>query len=111
MRLKGVIDDKGEYLYFIRFGLQVTGDNARQYRGGAMGQLWRYRLDGRQEAERLAAAHQGSVRQVQLWRDKILLLSDRDGQANIWQLALDGSNAQALTQHQDFPVRSFQGGW
>lgn len=106
--VEGVIDGKGEYLYFIRFGLQVTGDNARQYRGGAMGQLWRYRLDGRQEAERLAAAHQGSVRQVQLWRDKILLLSDRDGQANIWQLALDGSNAQALTQHQDFPVRSFR---
>jgi len=106
--VEGVIDSKGEYVYFIRFGLQVTGDNARQYRGGAMGQLWRYRLDGRQEAERLAAAHQGSVRQLQLWRDKILLISDRDGQANIWQLELDGSGGQALTQHQDFSVRSLR---
>ena len=106
--VEGVIDSKGEYVYFVRFGLQVTGDNARRYRGGAMGQLWRYRLDGTQEAERLAAAHQGSVRQVQLWRDKILLISDRDGQPNIWQLALDGSAGQALTQHQDFQVRSFR---
>lgn len=106
--VEGVIDSKGEYVYFVRFGLQVTGDNARRYRGGAMGQLWRYRLDGQQEAERLAAAHQGSVRQVQLWRDKILLISDRDGQPNIWQLELDGSGGQALTQHQDFQVRSLR---
>ncbi len=106
--VEGVIDSQGEYVYFVRFGLQVTGDNARRYRGGAMGQLWRYRLDGQQEAERLAAAHQGSIRQIQLWRDKILLISDRDGQANIWQLERDGSGGQALTSHQDFQVRSLR---
>lgn len=33
--VEGVIDDRNEYVYFTRFGLQVTGDNAKVYRGGA----------------------------------------------------------------------------
>lgn len=110
--VEGVIDAKGEYLYFIRYGLQLTGDNARVYRGGAMGQLWRYHLDGKlgskTEATRLAPDHQGSVRQVQLWRDKILLVSDASGNPNLWQFALDGSGGKAITTEQDFQLRSFR---
>jgi len=106
--VEGVIDAKGEFLYFIRYGLQLTGDNARVYRGGAMGQLWRYQLGSKTEATRLAADHVGSVRQVQLWRDQILLVSDANGNPNVWQFDLDGSNGKALTTAQDFQLRSFR---
>jgi tricorn protease len=106
--VEGVIDAKGEYLYFIRYGLQLTGDNARVYRGGAMGQLWRYHLGRKSEAIRLAADHVGSVRQVQLWRDSILLVSDASGNPNLWQFALDGSAGKAMTAEQDFQLRSFR---
>ena len=30
--VEGVIDDNNDYVYFTRFGLQVTGDNAKVYR-------------------------------------------------------------------------------
>ncbi|MBU2278881.1 MAG: PDZ domain-containing protein [Gammaproteobacteria bacterium] len=106
--VEGVIDAKGEYVYFIRYGLQLTGDNAKVYRGGASGQLWRYRLGSKTEATRLAAEHLGSVRQVQLWRDKILLISDASGNANIWQFELDGSAGKPVTQEQEFQLRSFR---
>ncbi len=106
--IEGVIDEEGKYLYFIRYGLQLTGDNARVYRGGAMGQLWRYQLGSNKEAVRLAEDHLGSLRQVQLWRDAILIVSDASGAPNIWQFALDGSSGKALTKETEFQLRSFR---
>lgn len=106
--IEGVVDEEGKYLYFIRYGLQLTGDNARVYRGGAMGQLWRYQLGSDKEAVRLAADHLGSLRQVQLWRDSILMVSDASGTPNIWQFALDGSAGKAITQQTEFQLRSFR---
>jgi tricorn protease len=48
-------DADGDDVFFTRFGLHITGDHARSYRGGAMAQLWRARADGSSEATRLAA--------------------------------------------------------
>lgn len=45
-----VLDDAGKTLFFARFGLAMTNDNVRNYRGGAHAQLWRYELDGKSEA-------------------------------------------------------------
>ncbi len=56
--IEGVVDPQGEYVYFTRFGLQTTGDNAKVYRGGAMGELWRYQLGQDKEAVRLGKDHQ-----------------------------------------------------
>ena len=47
---EAVLDDSGRYLYFTRFGLQMTNDNAKHYRGGAIAQLWRFDLQSKQEA-------------------------------------------------------------
>ena len=44
----------GKTLAFTRYGLSVGGDNAVRYRGGRMGQLWRYTLGSDTEAVRLA---------------------------------------------------------
>ena len=61
--IEGSIDAKGEYVYFTQFGLQASGDNAKVYRGGAKGEIWRYQLGTDKEAEQLTLQHPGSVRQ------------------------------------------------
>ncbi|CAD6363726.1 Tricorn protease [Shewanella hafniensis] len=103
--VEGVIDDRNEYVYFTRFGLQVTGDNAKVYRGGAKGELWRFKLGSKTEAQLLSGQHDGSVRQPMLWQDRLYFISDSDGNDNLWSSALDGSDAKQLTQFKDWQVR------
>ncbi|MCU8071083.1 S41 family peptidase [Shewanella sp. SM32] len=103
--VEGVIDDRNEYVYFTRFGLQVTGDNAKVYRGGAKGELWRFKLGSKTEAQLLSGQHDGSVRQPMLWQDRLYFISDSDGNDNLWSSALDGSGAKQLTQFKDWQVR------
>ena len=93
-------------LYFTRFGLAVTGDNAREYRGGAMAQLWRFHPDRDDEAERLAADHPGNLEHPMWWQGQIYALSDADGgTANLWRLDADGANPVQLTFHEAFEAR------
>ncbi|MEN3159659.1 S41 family peptidase [Alkalimonas sp. NCh-2] len=103
--IEGVMDDAGEWLYFVQHGLQVTGDNARTYRGGALGELWRYQLGSGQEAELLSASHQGSIRHPMYWQGRLYFVSDQSGNPNIWSMQTDGSNLQQHTDHQDWQVR------
>lgn len=103
--VEGVIDDRNEYVYFTRFGLQVTGDNAKVYRGGAKGELWRFKLGSKIEAQLLSGQYDGSVRQPMLWQDRLYFISDSDGNDNLWSMALDGSDAKQLTQFKDWQVR------
>lgn len=100
-----VLDDSGQTLYFVRFGLATTGDNVRAYRGGAMAQLWRYRLDGQGEAERIGP-RDANLRRPMWWQGRLVVISDRDGRDNLWSLAADGSDPRALTRHRDFDVRN-----
>lgn len=92
-------------VYFTRFGLEVTADNARAYRGGAMAQLWRFRLDGGAEAVRLAPEHEGNLTRPMWWEGHLYVVSDADGLFNIWRMDADGGNARSLTAHTDFEVR------
>ncbi|QYJ79762.1 S41 family peptidase [Shewanella acanthi] len=103
--VEGVIDDANQYVYFTRFGLQVTGDNAKVYRGGAKGELWRFKLGTNLEAELLSDKHEGSVRQPMLWQDRLYFISDSDGNDNLWSMALDGSDSKQLTHYQDWQMR------
>ncbi|GLP98133.1 S41 family peptidase [Paraferrimonas sedimenticola] len=96
---QGSISADGRYLVFTRFGLQTTGDNAKLYRGGAMGQLWRYQIGTDQEAVQLLPQHQGSLSHPMLHQDRIYFLSDASGSANIWSMSIEGTD---LTQHTDF---------
>lgn len=100
-----VIDPSGRWVYFIRFGLSVTGDNARGYRGGALGQLWRYDLAGNAEAERIGPREE-NLRRPHWWNGRLVVISDRDGRDNLWSLAADGTDPRALTQRRDFDVRT-----
>lgn len=99
------VDDDGRWLYFTRFGLGVTGDNARGYRGGALAQLWRFDLREGGEAQRIGP-RQANLRQP-LWAGgRLLVIADLDGRDNLWSLAADGSQPRQLTAHRDFSVRS-----
>ncbi len=99
------LDEAGRWLYFTRFGLGVTGDNARGYRGGALAQLWRFDLQDGGEAERIGP-RDANLRQPIWAHGRLLVIADIDGRDNLWSLAADGSNPRALTAHRDFSVRS-----
>ncbi len=99
------IDADGRWMYFVRFGLSVTNDNARGYRGGALSQLWRYDLRSDDEAQRIGPTDV-SVRRPMWWNGRLVVISDGDGRDNLWSLAADGGDARALTRHADFDVRS-----
>lgn len=95
-----------EALYFVRFGLkEATADNARVYRGGAMGQLWRY-APGDAEATRLVENHEGSIRRAMVEGTRVYFISDADGTPNLWSVNHNGQDIQQHTHHKDFQVWS-----
>ena len=104
--VEGAIDKQGKFVYFTQFGLQVSNDNSKVYRGGAKGELWRFNLDGKKEAQNLTAGHQGSARQPMPYGNKLYFISDQNGSDNIWSMNLDGSEAKAVTNYQQWSVRS-----
>ena len=87
-----------------RFGLLVTGDNSHRYRGGAMGQLWRWG-PGAKEATRLLGNVKASFSHPLRVGDRLVFLSDESGIPNIWSATLDGSGRRQLTHYTDFAVR------
>jgi tricorn protease len=100
-----VLSSDGKTLYFVRFGTAVTGDNVRHYRGGAMGQLWRYTLGAAAEAERIGP-RDANLRRPMWWQGRLVVVSDQDGHDNLWSMLPDGSDARQLTHHTHFDVRS-----
>ncbi|MFK3975310.1 S41 family peptidase [Shewanella vesiculosa] len=106
--VEGTIDDKGEYVYFTQFGLQVSGDNVKVYRGGAKGEIWRYKLGSKQEAQQLTAIHDGSVKQPMLSNGRVYFVSDQSGNDNIWSMTVDGKDFIQHTKYTDWQVRDAQ---
>jgi tricorn protease len=101
-------DAAGGSIFFTRFGLHITGDHARGYKGGAMAQIWRAPLDGAGEATRLAGNVDASLRQPMWWQGRLYHLSDESGSDNLWSMAADGSDRRALTTYHEFEVRDPQ---
>ena len=102
--VEGVVDNSNE-LYFVQFGLQVSNDNARYYRGGAQGELWRFDLNDDREASLLTGDHDASVREPMRWQDTLYFISNENGNDNIWQMTLSGKRKKALTTFTDYPIR------
>jgi tricorn protease len=98
-------DAQGERLWFTRFGLQVSGDNAQDYRGGAMAQVWRWSGDASQEAIRIAADLEANLSMPMWTGERLIAVSDAGGRANLWSMDGDGGDRRALTSHRDFDVR------
>ena len=100
----GVIDAATNTVFFSRFGLQLTGDNSKVYRGGALGQLWRWQAGSTDEAVLLSTEHTGSISQPMFWQGRVYFVSDADGNSNIWSMAADGSDPQQHTRHNDWRI-------
>lgn len=100
----GVIDDQKQHVFFSRFGIQLTGDNTKVYRGGAMGELWRWELSGGKEAVRLIADHNGNISQPQFYNGRVYFVSDADGNSNIWSVLPDGTDVKQHSFHKDWRV-------
>ena len=104
--VEGTIDSNEQHIYFTQFGLQVSTDNTKTYRGGAKGEIWHYQLNSSQEANQLTIQHKGSARQPMLHQDKVYFISDASGNDNIWVMGTDGSNQTQITHYTDWPIRS-----
>ncbi len=107
---EATLDDNGKFLYFTRLGSHVRGDNVKQYRGGAVAQLWRFDLTSSDqknaEAVKLFAQEKSNNRRPMLWKNRLIFLSDRDGAMNLYSANLDGSDPRRLTQQQEWDVRN-----
>ncbi|AQT05801.1 hypothetical protein [Acetobacter persici] len=97
------LSDDGRWIYFTRFGLAMTRDNMRAYRGGGLSQLWRFDLKGGKEAERIGS-HEVNLNRPMPWHDRLIVLSDENERYNLWSLATDGSDAKQLTHFTDYSV-------
>ncbi|GGI68401.1 S41 family peptidase [Shewanella gelidii] len=106
--IEGAVDDAEKNIFFTRFGLQATGDNAKVYRGGAKGELWRFQLGSQQEATRLAPQHEGSMRQPMAGKSRLFFVSDQDGNPNIWSMTYAGEDLKQHTHFVDWQVRDAQ---
>lgn len=104
------VSPDGRTLYFTRFGLSISGDNVRSYRGGLLSRLWRFDLDGTREARPMAGGvdekSRTNDRRPMPWGDRLYFISDRDGHDNLWSMTLDGADLRQLTKGEQFDIRS-----
>lgn len=103
----GALSTDGKTLYFTRSGLR--GDNARQYRGGAIARLWALDLSGKAEAKPLVAEGNNDRRPMPYravnGEARIAFLSDRDGTVNIWSVNAEGQDLRQHTRHKGWDIR------
>jgi len=99
-------DADDSMVFFVRFGLQLSTDNSKIYRGGAMGKLWKYKLNSKQEAIAIASEHNGSIRKPMSYKDKVYFISDASGADNIWSLTKATGATKQLTTYSDWPIRT-----
>lgn len=103
----GALSADGKTLYFTRNGLR--GDNARQYRGGALARLWVMDLTGSAEARPLVPEGANDRRPMPYvdagGNARIAFLSDRDGTFNLWSVKADGSDPRQHTRLKGWDIR------
>ena len=93
--------------YFTRFGLAASsGDNAVLYRGGLMGQLWRFNESAGAEAVRLAEGFGAGIHDIMSWDGRIYFVSDKNGFDNFWSVNADGGDARRHTEFSDWRLKS-----
>ncbi len=100
--------DDQQTIYFTRYGLARSNDNAVLYRGGAMAQLWRYTMDSGEEAERLAEDFDAPIRHPMWWNGRIFFLTDKSGGDNIWSMDPSGGDIRQHTGFEAWQLRSPQ---
>jgi len=95
----------GKILYFVRFGLGVTNDNARGYRGGALSQLWRFDLSADAEAVRIGP-RDVNLRHPMQAGEHLVVIADPDGRDVLAELDPASGALTPLPVAAGFDVRS-----
>ena len=95
----------GQTLFFTRYGLSGSNDNAVHYRGGAMAQLWSYQLGSDAEAVQLATDHGAGIRHPMWWNGRVYFVSDKSGSDNIWSMSEAGDDVRQETQSERWLMR------
>ncbi|MFG6465358.1 S41 family peptidase [Roseateles sp. BYS87W] len=96
----------GKTLYFTRSGLR--GDNARQYRGGALARLWTLDLTRQDEARPLVPEGHNDRRPMPYrvgGAERVAFLSDRDGTVNLWSVNAQGGDLRQHSTHRGWDIR------
>lgn len=102
----GALSADGKTLYFTRNGLR--GDNARQYRGGAIARLWVMDLSSEAEARPLLAEDSNDRRPMPYragGEERVAFLSDRDGTVNLWSVNAQGQDLRQHSRHKGWDIR------
>lgn len=102
----GALSADGKTLYFTRNGL--SGDNARQYRGGAISRLWALDLSSQAEARPLLAEGNDDRRPMpyrSAGGERVAFLSDRDGSVNVWSVDSRGQDLRQHSRHKGWDIR------
>lgn len=100
-----VFASDGQMLFFTRRGIGGNNDNAVQYRGGAMGQLWRWQRGSSGEAVRLLPDFGGPVSMPMAHGGRVYFVSDQSGSDAIWSVAEDGTGVRRESEAMPFPIR------
>ena len=100
-----VLAADGRTLYFVRYGLGVTGDNARGYRGGALSQLWRFDLSSNAEAVRIGPVDV-NLRRPMLVDGRLVVIADPGGRDVLATLDPASGALMPLPTQGEFDVRS-----
>ena len=101
----GTFGSDGSTLFFTRRGIAGSGDNAVQYRGGGMGQLWRWQSGSDTEAVRMLADFNGPVGMPMAHGGRIYFISDQSGLDAVWSVAEDGTGVRRESEAMPFPIR------
>ncbi|RTE85951.1 MULTISPECIES: S41 family peptidase [Gammaproteobacteria] len=102
--IQGTLNQREDTLYFVRFGLQATGDNARVYRGGAMGELWSFKTGQEEEAVQLIPDHEGSIEDPMFANGRVYFTSDASGTRNLWSVNPQGEDIRQHTEYDDWQI-------
>ena len=94
-------------MFFSRYGLETSRDNARMYRGGTMSQLWHWNR-GDKEATRLAEDFAAPIKYPMWHAGRLWFVSDKSGYDNLWSMKKDASDIKQHTKYNDFGIRSPQ---
>lgn len=102
---EAAIGADGHTLYFTRFGSNLMNDNLKGYRGGLLGQLWRFDLSGNAEAQRIGPTGV-NLRRPMVHGAELLVIADPQGRDTLARLDPASGALQPLPLQASFDVRA-----